>query len=124
LRGADIFSFAITQVPPSIDRALALAGKTPADVDYLVLHQANKMINDTITRKARFPAEVSLSSLADYGNTSSASIPLTLCAHSGLFESARLIAACGFGVGLSWGTALVSLPAGAVLPLIESDHVY
>jgi 3-oxoacyl-[acyl-carrier-protein] synthase-3 len=124
LRGADIFSFAITQVPPSIDRALALGSKTPADVDYLVLHQANKMINDTITRKTHFPAEASLSSLADYGNTSSASIPLTLCAHAGNFKSDRLVAACGFGVGLSWGTALVTLPAGAVLPLIESDHVY
>ncbi|MBZ0224262.1 MAG: ketoacyl-ACP synthase III [Dokdonella sp.] len=124
LRGADIFSFAITKVPPSIQRTLDAAGKMPGDVDYLVLHQANKMINDTITKKAHFSAESSLSSLAEYGNTSSASIPLTVCAHAQRFDRERLVAACGFGVGLSWGTALFSLPAGGVLPLIESDHVY
>ena len=124
LRGADIFSFAITKVPPSIQRALAMAGKTPDEVDYLVLHQANKMINDTIAKKTRFAPEASLSSLADYGNTSSASIPLTLCTHAARFDHGRLVAACGFGVGLSWGTALFHLPAGSVLPPIESDHVY
>jgi 3-oxoacyl-[acyl-carrier-protein] synthase III len=124
LRGADIFSFAITKVPSSIERTLAAAGKTSAEVDFLVLHQANKMINDTIAKKARFGADVSLSTLADYGNTSSASIPLTLCAHASHFDRDRLIAACGFGVGLSWGTALLTVPAGSVLPVIESDHVY
>lgn len=124
LRGADIFSFAITKVPPSIRRTLEAAGKTPADVDYLVLHQANKMINDTIAKKTHFPMDSSLSSLAEYGNTSSASIPLTLCAHAGKFDHDRLVTACGFGVGLSWGTALFNLPAGSVMRLIESDHVY
>lgn len=124
LRGADIFSFAITKVPPSIQRALAMADKSPNEVDYLVLHQANKMINDTIAKKARFAPEASLSTLADYGNTSSASIPLTLCAHAAHFDRDRLVAACGFGVGLSWGTAVFQLPAGSVLPPVESDHVY
>lgn len=124
LRGADIFSFAITKVPPSIQRALAAANKTPDEVDYLVLHQANKMINDTIAKKAHFTPTASLSSLAEYGNTSSASIPLTLCAHAAQFDRARQVVACGFGVGLSWGTAVFSMPAGGVLPPIESDHVY
>jgi len=124
LRGADIFSFAITKVPSSIERTLASAGKIPAEVDFLVLHQANKMINDTIAKKTRFGADVSLSTLADYGNTSSASIPLTLCAHAPQFDRNRLIAACGFGVGLSWGTVLLTIPANSVLPVIESDHVY
>lgn len=124
LRGADIFSFAITKVPPSIQRALAMAGKTPGEVDFLVLHQANKMINDTIAKKTHFPMDSSLSSLTEYGNTSSASIPLTLCAHAHRFDRDRLIAACGFGVGLSWGTALFNISANCVLPPIESDHVY
>lgn len=124
LRGADIFSFAITKVPPSILRVLAQAGKAPSEVDYLVLHQANKMINDTIARKTHFTAEAALSSLAEFGNTSSASIPLTMCAHATKFDRERLVAACGFGVGLSWGTALFGMPAGGVLPPVESDHVY
>ena len=124
LRGADVFSFAITKVPPSIERTMTSAGKTSVDVDFLLLHQANKMINDTIAKKTHFSPDVSLSTLADYGNTSSASIPLTLCAHAPKFDRDRLIVACGFGVGLSWGTALLTIPVNSVLPVIESDHVY
>lgn len=124
LRGVDIFSFAITKVPPCIERTLVAAGKTSAEVDFLILHQANKMINDTIAKKTRFSGDAVLSTLADFGNTSSASIPLTLCAHAPRFDRERLIAACGFGVGLSWGAALLTVPAGGVLPVIESDHVY
>lgn len=124
LRGADIFSFAISKVPPSIHRVLEMGGHTADQVDFLVLHQANKMINDTITKKAGFTPEKAISTLAQYGNTSSASIPLTLCAHADSFSDDRLITVCGFGVGLSWGSATLKIPANAVLPVIESDAVY
>jgi 3-oxoacyl-[acyl-carrier-protein] synthase-3 len=125
LRGADVFSFAISKVPSSILRALETSGKSVENLDYLVLHQANKMINDTIAKKVKMLPEKSLSSLGDYGNTSSASIPLTLCAHASKFsEGDRLVSACGFGVGLSWGTAVLTIPAGSILPIVESDNVY
>ncbi len=124
LRGADIFSFAISKVPPSISRVLEMGGQSAAEIDFLVLHQANKMINDTITKKAGFSPEKALSTLAQYGNTSSASIPLTLCAHPDQFSVDRLVTVCGFGVGLSWGSATLKIPAHAVLPVIETDAVY
>lgn len=124
LRGADIFSFAISKVPQSVKRAMAAGEKTADTVDYLVLHQANKMINDTIAKKLGFSQSKAPSSIQDYGNTSSASIPVTLCAHANLFDSPKTIAACGFGVGLSWGTALVELPANAVIACVESDATY
>jgi 3-oxoacyl-[acyl-carrier-protein] synthase-3 len=124
LRGADIFSFAISKVPPSILRAMEASARQPQQIDYLVLHQANKMINDTIAKKTGFTPAQSLSTLAAFGNTSSASIPVTLCAHAEHFDEPRQLALCGFGVGLSWGSCIVSLPAGAVLPLIETDNVY
>lgn len=124
LRGADIFSFAIAKVPPSIQRTLKAHQKQPAEMDFLVLHQANKMINDTITKKAGFGSSQSLSSLASHGNTSSASIPVTLCANSEHFLQPRNVVLCGFGVGLSWGTCVASIPANAVMPLIETDDVY
>lgn len=125
LRGADIFGFAISKVPPSIGRVLEDAGASAAEVDFLVLHQANRMINDTIARKAGFPADRLPSSLERYGNTSSASIPVTLCANAPAFAGKRnTVLLCGFGVGLSWGSALVSLAPGAVVPAIESDHVH
>ena len=124
LRGTDVFSFAITKVPPSVDRVVKAAGKTPAEVDFLILHQANKMINDTIAKKTGFPVGKALSTLADYGNTSSASIPLTFCAHAELFAQDRHVVVCGFGVGLSWGSTAFSLRGGAILPVVESDRVY
>lgn len=125
LRGADIFGFAISKVPPSIQRAMGAAGVSAEQVDFLVLHQANKMINDTIARKTGFAGEKLPASLERYGNTSSASIPVTLCANASAFSgksSSALL--CGFGVGLSWGSVLVSLSPNTVIPGIESDHVY
>jgi 3-oxoacyl-[acyl-carrier-protein] synthase-3 len=124
LQGADIFSFAITKVPSSVTRTLTASGYTVEKIDFVLLHQANKMINDIIVKKTGFSQEKALSTLAQYGNTSSASIPLTMCAHSNLFNKRRLIAACGFGVGLSWGTCIFSIPEGTVLPVIESNDIY
>lgn len=125
LRGTDIFSFAISKVPPSIKRTLEVANVSAAEVDYLVLHQANKMINETISKKTGFDSSKSPSSLERYGNTSSASIPVTLCTNEPTFSGKHCqVLLCGFGVGLSWGSALVSLAPGTIIPCIESDHVY
>lgn len=124
LRGADIFSFAIAKVPPSIRRTMEASGRNADQIDFLVLHQANKMINDTIAKKTGFAPNQTLSTLAAYGNTSSASVPVTLCAHAERFEQPRQLALCGFGVGLSWGTCIVDIQAGTVLPLVETDDAY
>lgn len=124
LRGADIFSFAISRVPESIKHAIAASGRTVQEFDFLVLHQANRMINDTIARKLGFAPERVPTSIEHYGNTSSASIPVTLCANAALFDTPRWVVASGFGVGLSWGSATFQLPATAVLPCIDTDDVY
>ena len=124
LRGADVFTFAISKVPHSIGRVLEQAGAQVDGVDFLVLHQANKMINDTIAKKTRFVPEKLLYSLGDYGNTSSASIPLTFCAHREKFEQARRVVVSGFGVGLSWGSVLLQLPPSVALPIVETDDAY
>ena len=124
LRGADIFSFAISKVPSSINRALEAAGWTPESVDRYVLHQANKMINDTIRKKIGAPEDHLPTSLEHFGNTSSVSVPLTIChtRDSWTFPCRALFA--GFGVGLSWGAATAVLPEGTVLSWIETDDVY
>lgn len=124
LRGADIFSFAISKVPSSIERVLSASGWSTGDVDILLLHQANKMINDTIVRKAGVEANHAPSTLAEYGNTSSASIPLTASAHADRFDGTRRVVATGFGVGLSWGSVAMTVPPNVVLPVIETDDVY
>jgi 3-oxoacyl-[acyl-carrier-protein] synthase-3 len=124
LRGADIFSFAISKVPPSIARALAAAQWAPESVDRYVLHQANKMINDTIRKKVGAPEEVFPASLEHFGNTSSVSIPLTMCHTRAAWTFPCRTLFAGFGVGLSWGAATAVLQEGTVLSWVETDDVY
>jgi 3-oxoacyl-[acyl-carrier-protein] synthase-3 len=123
LRGADIFSFAIGAVPPSIRRVLDAAGWTLDEVEHVVLHQANKMINDFIRKKVGWLADKEINTIRDYGNTSSVSIPLTLSAGSARLAQGGRVLLSGFGVGLSWASATVVLQPGTVLRLIESDHI-
>jgi 3-oxoacyl-[acyl-carrier-protein] synthase-3 len=124
LRGADIFSFAISRVPDSIQRVIAASGRAARDFDFLLLHQANRMINNTVARKLGFAANRVPTSIEHYGNTSSASIPVTMCANAALFETPRWVVASGFGVGLSWASATFRLPAASVLSCIDTDDVY
>ncbi|WP_458071590.1 3-oxoacyl-ACP synthase III family protein [Rhodanobacter sp. BL-MT-08] len=124
LRGSDIFSFAISRVPTNIKRTMIESGDTPATIDYAVLHQANKMINDTIIKKTGFKPEQAPGSLAKFGNSGSASVALTISANADKFESDKRVLVCGFGVGLSWGCAIFVIPRGAVLPIVESDDDY
>lgn len=124
LNGADIFTFAISKVPPSIKSVMSAADWTVDDLDCVVLHQANKMINDMIKKKVGYRSDIVHSSLETYGNTSSASIPVTICsARDSLKLPARTILS-GFGVGLSWGSVAMTLPAGLVLGWRETDDAY
>lgn len=116
LKGADIFSFAISKVPQSIERVIYDSGLRVSDYDCLILHQANKMINDQIVRKLKISPEKSFSSLELYGNTSSVSIPLTITANKVFFEgNSRRVLASGFGVGLSWGSVAFTTSKTMVL---------
>lgn len=107
--GMDVFNFAIKEVPRSIKEIVERTGRPLTDIDFIVFHQANKLMTDFFIKKLKFPLEKVPYCLQDFGNTSSASIPLTLvsCLEGKLMEKKTLIL-CGFGAGLSWGTALLS----------------
>ncbi|MDB5803954.1 MAG: hypothetical protein JWN73_1276 [Betaproteobacteria bacterium] len=124
LRGADIFSFAISKVPASVLRALEAAQWTPDSVDQCVLHQANKMINDTVRKKIGVTEERVPTSLEKFGNTSSASVPLTICHTRDAWRFPCRALFIGFGVGLSWGTVAAEMGEGTVLSWVETDDVY
>jgi 3-oxoacyl-[acyl-carrier-protein] synthase III len=124
LKGTDIFSFAISSVPSSVKRCLGAADWSVQDVDYFVLHQANKMINDFIRKKLGYEEKKEISTLKNYGNTSSVSIPLTLSSASAQLQAGGRILLSGFGVGLSWASCTVTLKEGTILNLFETDNVY
>ena len=124
LKGSDIFSFAIREVPRSLFTCLEKSGNSMGQVDYLILHQANQFINNNIIKKLGIPPEKALSSLEEYGNTSSASIPLTITRHADCFDKSRSILISGFGVGLSWASAYFKMPNGVFLNTVDSEDVY
>lgn len=106
LNGMDVFSFGISRAPESV-RSLVENYELNLDgVDYFIFHQANKFMNEKIRRKLRLTEEKVPYSLKDFGNTSCASIPLTMVSQMrGDLENKELShISCGFGVGLSWGS--------------------
>jgi len=118
--GMEVFNFTMKVVPQSVLALLKYAGLQLADVDYLVFHQANKFMTDFFAKKLKCPKEKIPYSLGRFGNTSSASIPLTITTElrDALGERKRLLMS-GFGAGLSWGTALMDVSDCSIPPLAE-----
>lgn len=103
----DVFSFAITTVPKSIKKLCSKWDIAIDSIDKLILHQANKMIVGMIAKRLGVPTEKVPTSLRDYGNTTCASIPLTMvtACREDYSQGKQRTIVCGFGQGLSWGSA-------------------
>lgn len=109
MQGADVFNFLIREVPKDIKNTLKYAAKTNDDFDYFVFHQANKFINGYLAKKMKIDRDKIPMSIEKYGNTSSVSIPLTIVSElQHKTEGNRSIFLAGFGVGLSWGCAVIN----------------
>lgn len=118
--GMDVFNFAIRVVPKDVKQILTI-GETSADeIDYLVFHQSNRFMTDFFVKKLKFdPLKVPYS-IDRFGNTSSASIPLTIVSElkNKLSDPTKMII-CGFGAGLSWATALMTFKNCYISDIIE-----
>ena len=121
MKGMDVFSFAISTAPKSIKKLMAEEGKVVEDYDYIILHQANTMINEMIRKKIKATPEQLPYSLHEFGNTSMASIPLTIVTQlKGKIEGQETsFIACGFGVGLSWGSVSFKTENLVISDLVE-----
>lgn len=118
--GMDVFNFAISKVPKSIKQLLKETGNTIDEVDYLVFHQANRFMMDFFVKKLKVDAERVPFCISKYGNTSSASVPLTIASElAGKLDGANRVVLSAFGAGLSWGSALVHMNDCKVSPVIE-----
>lgn len=121
MKGMDVFAFGITTAPKSIKKLAKEAGFEYVDFDYFVFHQANRKMNETIRAKLKLPEEKVPYSMTHFGNTSSASIPLTITTELGktLPDKKVRVIGCGFGVGLSWGTIAFEADHIVIPPLVE-----
>ena len=108
--GGEVFNFAVRTEPTAIKKLLEFANISIEDVDMFFFHQANKYILQTIAKRLSLPSsKVPDKIITKYGNQSSASIPCTINEIIGSNEKPLLSVLSGFGVGLSWGSALCNL---------------
>lgn len=109
--GMSVLGFVNSKIPPSVSRVLTRNALTVDDIELFVFHQASALALDAIERRLKIPAGKSARSLEHVGNLVSASIPRTLedAQSRGEVGPGDLVLLCGFGVGLSWATALVRL---------------
>jgi len=108
MNGQEVYRFAVRRVPEVIEKALFRANLSVEQVDWLLLHQANQRILDAVADRLGIPSERVISNMAEYGNTSAASIPLALdeWVRSGQVKTGDVMAIAGFGAGLTWGSAV------------------
>jgi 3-oxoacyl-[acyl-carrier-protein] synthase-3 len=111
MNGKQVFRWATEKMPAASREALTMAGKTRDDVDLFVPHQANLRINEFVARKLEIPMEKVCTSIDRYGNTTAASIPLTLseAIADGRAKPGSLILFSAFGSGYTWGAGVVRL---------------
>ena len=111
MQGKAVFRFASETVPQCVKALLDRTGKSLDDIAYVVCHQANGRIIDHVQKKLGAPAEKFYKNMQRYANTSAASIPIALdeMAERGLLHRGQSVICVGFGAGLTWGGALLTV---------------
>ena len=109
MNGQEVYKFAVREVPKILNNLFRKTNYISDEVDWLVLHQANQRILDSVGERLKIPREKILSNLTKYGNTSAATIPLVMdeAIRNNRIKENDIIATSGFGAGLSWGAALI-----------------
>ncbi|MBE5972585.1 MAG: ketoacyl-ACP synthase III [Lachnoclostridium sp.] len=107
--GQEVFKFAVKRVPESIDTLMKRNNVAKEDIKFYVLHQANERIVEAVARRMKEPMDKFPMTIAKYGNTSTASIPLLLddMLKNGRLEEGDKIIMSGFGAGMTWGAVLL-----------------
>jgi 3-oxoacyl-[acyl-carrier-protein] synthase-3 len=121
LDGIEVFNFSLREAAPNVKALLDYNRTSIDDHEYFVFHQANKLMNESIRKKLKLNPEKVPYSLQHFGNTSSASIPLTIVTQLGksLKNKKCSVVLSAFGVGLSWASAALHLDNVYCSELIE-----
>lgn len=109
MNGREVYKAAVRNLQETAERTLAANHMTPADVTHVVPHQANIRIVDTVLERLGVPREKAILNIERYGNTSSASVPVTLDegVRSGRVKPNDIVMMMAIGSGMAWGSALV-----------------
>lgn len=120
MNGADVFNFVIVEIPKDIKRLFAETGIDIQQMDYYVFHQANDFINSFIAKKMKLDTTRIPSCIAKYGNTSSASVPLTIVSElRNKMQGNQQVMLSAFGVGMAWATAIIPFQDCKISDIVE-----
>lgn len=123
MKGMDVFSFGISTAPKSVKKLAEHYDFEYLSYDFFVFHQANMKMNNMIAKKLKLSEDKVPSSMAYFGNTSSASIPITIVTElKNQIAGHKKFICCGFGVGLSWGTVAFDTNNLIITDLVEVDE--
>ena len=111
MNGGEVLAFTIRTVPPVIDESLRKSGLTLDDVELVIPHQANKFMLERLRAKLKVPSEKYWIDMKESGNTVSATIPIAIesARNQGRLKSGDRALVAGFGVGYSWGAAMIRI---------------
>lgn len=125
MNGTNVFVFSVTDVPKLVREFMKDIDITPDDADMLFMHQPNLFIIKNLLKKLKFPEDKAPMTIDKYGNTSSVSIPITLCDCYGQNKDGiKNVLLLGFGVGLSWGVSYLPIDTEVILPVVNSDEYF
>ena len=123
MNGANVFNFTIKRVPPLVTDTLRHSGISMNEVDYYIFHQSNQFIMKHLVNKIKIPPQKAPIILREFGNTGGCSIPLAIS--QGKLERpkdrALKLMLLGYGVGLSWSSAMIELDPEAILRHVELE---
>ena len=121
LDGVKIFNFSLREIAPNILSLMTEKGIEQSSIDFFVMHQANLLMLESVRKKLKIEADKVPYSLYDYGNTSSASVPVTMVTklREVLQQKTVKLLLSGFGVGLSWGSVYLETQNITCCELIE-----
>lgn len=108
MNGADVFNFVLREIPKDLEKITMSAGKDIQELDYYLFHQANSFMNNYLRKKLKLDQNKVPESISKFGNTSSVSIPITMVDKlQGKLNGNKNLLLCGFGVGMSWASAIL-----------------
>ena len=118
--GGEVFTFVLREVPRLVQSILAAAETTVPEIDAFVFHQANRFMLSHLTKRLRLPPERVAIGLTNFGNTSSASIPLAITSElrDSLAPARHRLLLAGFGAGFAWGAVVLECGPICLPPLV------
>jgi 3-oxoacyl-[acyl-carrier-protein] synthase-3 len=109
INGREVYQLAVRRIVDTVNESLEKCGLTLNDVDLLVSHQMNARIIESAAKRLELPDEKVFLNIANYGNTSAASIPIALdeCLRQGRIKPGNVVVLVTFGAGLTWGANVI-----------------